>query len=707
MAIETEKPVAESKNDTLIREIREDYTYFRDYWRENHEEAKIDLRYVAGDPWDPEERRTREDNHRPVLCPDELDQYLNATINNLRQNPRGIKVDPKGDGATDANAEQRQAIIRNIEHDSIAQAAYTNAFSCAINCGMGFFRVNTQRTKKGSAEVEPRIRIISNPLSVLLDPNAKEADFSDQKRCFVLDVIRQSDFNRLYPNAQKQSFSPDDMAVAPDWFDGQNVILAEYWRIDGYDGEGEGGNVIQYITNGVEILETNKWVGSWIPIVPVLGKEVYVPKGGQMARMYYSMIRKARGAQMMLAYIASQEAEEYGMAPRTPFVGYVGQFETDRDSWDTLNKVPRSYVQVDPMVDQGNGQPLPLPTRPQFIPNAQAYEIGKESWRRSVQSAMGIVPLPTAAQRQNEKSGIALEKIQTQQSIGSYHFTANFELSLQNAGKQINELITLVLDTSRQIAGRNPNDTQTLLHVVPSGDPMPSEAKPEDVFTPDKGEFDVTISTGPSYQSQREAAADFADQLLSQMAPLIPVLGQRALQLIALAIKLRDVGPLGDEMADIISPQGDSSVPPQAQAMIQQAQQQMQLLQSEVQKLNMEKQSKAWEAQGKLQQIAAQHQADMLLEQQKMQTQIAVAEIQTKAQIVTEREQELGRLESQFHDQAHDISKQAHQHAHEQRMSVQEAQQDQAAAEQDAANASMQSAQDAAQSQTSAQPEQV
>src|SRR6185437_14344989 len=114
-------------------------------------------------------------------------------------------------------------------------------------------------------------------------------------------------------------------------------------------------------------------------------------------------------------------------------------------------KIPRAYVQADPIVD-GSNNLLALPSRPQFTPNAQAYEIGKESWRRSIQAAMGITPLPTAAQRQNEKSGVALERIQTQQAIGSFHFTANFKLSVQNAGEQINELVTEILDTPRQIA---------------------------------------------------------------------------------------------------------------------------------------------------------------------------------------------------------------------------------------------------------------
>jgi hypothetical protein len=138
---------------------------------------------------------------------------------------------------------------------------------------------------------------------------------------------------------------------------------------------------------------------------------------------------------------------------------------------------------------------------------------------------------------------------------------------------------------------------------------------------------------------------------------------------------------------------------------VAQAQQQVQQLQAELQKLNFEKQAKVTESQGKMQQIQLQHQADMALEDKKLQTQIAVAEIQTKAQIVTEREQMLGKLESQFHDQAHDMGKQKDAHAHQVAMAVVQAHQQAAAADQQAANTSAQSAQDAAQSQAAASTE--
>lgn len=684
----------ETPKEKLIREIRDDYSYFKEYWRENYEEAKVDLRYVSGDPWEADERQKREDNGRPVLSPDELDQYLNATINNLRQNPLGIKVEPKGSGATDEDAERRQAIIRNIEYDSIAQAAYTNAFSCAINCGFGFFRVTTKKVSKDN-EVEPRIKIIGNPMSVMLDPNAKEADYSDQKRCFVIDVLRTSDFVRAYPTAEKKSFSVEDMQAAPDWFESaENIVVAEYWRIDGYDEDGQGGKVTQYITNGLEILETREWAGSRIPIIPVLGKETYVPRGGKMARMFYSMIRKARGPQMMLAYIASQEAEEFGMSPRAPFVMYQGQVsDANTDAWTNVNKIPRGWLDVQ-MPDWWEPQwgPPPLPQRPQFTPNAQAYEVSREAWRRQVQSAMGITPLPTAAQRQNEKSGVALQRIENQQAIGSYHFTANFKLSLQNAGTQLNELITEVIDTPRQIAGRGQDDEQKLIHVVPGGQQPPEGVNPEDTFNPSAGEFDVTISSGPSYQSQREAASDFVDQIVQQIDAL-PIAPQAKASILALGVKLKDIGPLGDQMAKILDPQNGEPVPPQAQQMIAQLQQQLQVAHDMGAKLFQKVQELEFDKKAQI----TKGQTDIQLKQMDIEARVAVAQIETKAQDISQRLDVVSDLMQQFLQMRHESVMQDQQAQNAQQLASQQAQAASQQSSQDAAEASSQSMQDAGQ----------
>jgi len=668
-------------DEELLREIREDFTYFRDFWTDNHNEWKTDLKFVSGDPWDPDAREEREDNSRPVLSPDELGQYLNAAINNLRQNKRAIKVNPTGQGATDKDAERRAAIIKGIEYKSNAQSAYTNAFENAINCGMGFFRVTT-KIISDEGEVNPWIKIIENPLSVLLDPNAKEADFCDQKRCFVMDVLRKRDFARKYPKAQKRSFEADDVKIAPDWFQAENILVAEYWRVDGYDENGEGGKVTQYITNGLEILEKNDWPGSWIPIIAVTGKKMLVPRGNEIKIMYASMIRLARGPQKMLAYIASQEAEEFGMAPRAPFVGYVGQFETDKDSWELLNKVPRAYVQADPVVDEATSSILPLPARPAFTPNAQAYEIAKESWRRSIQASMGITPLPTAAQRQNEKSGVALDKIQSQQAIGSFHFTDNFDRAIENAGRQVNELITLVMDTPRQVGVRQPDDTHDMMHVAPGGQGAPPDVAPEDTFDPTKGEFDVTISTGMSYQSQREEASAFVDTLIGEMANL-PLPPQAKATLLARAISLKDIGPIGDELAKIIDPQGDGEpVPPQAQQMIAQLQQQLQALNAACQHYEQKIQELEFEKKAGL----VKNQGEYAVAKLKIEAGLAEAEINTKAQNLSERMEFVGDLIKQLIEQQHEKQMAAQEAAHAQDLQQQQGEQQSQLADQQAEN---------------------
>ena len=64
---------------------------------------------------------------------------------------------------------------------------------------------------------------------------------------------------------------------------------------------------------------------------------------------------------------------------------------------------------------------LPLPQREAFTPNFQEYEIAKDTSRRAIQAAMGISSLPTVVRRDNEKSGIAIGRIQNSKALGSYH----------------------------------------------------------------------------------------------------------------------------------------------------------------------------------------------------------------------------------------------------------------------------------------------
>jgi hypothetical protein len=90
----------------------------------------------------------------------------------------------------------------------------------------------------------------------------------------------------------------------------------------------------------------------------------------------------------------------------------------------------------------------------------------------------------------------------------------------------------------------------------------------------------------------------------------------------------------------------------------------------------------------------------LALEDKKLLTQIAVAEIETKAQILSEREAAVNALESQLHDQAHGLALAQQQHANAQQIAQMQAQNQSAQSAQDAAQQ-----QDAQAQQQQAQPE--
>lgn len=674
-------------DEKLLQQIREDFAYVKSYWSHDHDEAQKDMNFVACIP--PTEF-SEDRKGRPCIWPDEISQYVKQFNNNLRQTKRSIKISPRSEDAEDQDAEHRQAYIRGIEYASKAQSVYSTASESAAQCAFGFWKI-ILRVTGPKGEQEPRIKRIQNWASVFPDPDAEEADFSDSNIYFLLGpAMRPSNFLRKYPNAKKRSFTSTDQELAPLWFNGGNIVLAEYWtreKIDKEDGETRY-KVTQRITNGLEILETNEWIGSWIPIIGVFGEELYIRDGGQSKRRFLSLIRRARAPQQMLAYIASQEAEEFGMAPRAPLLVIKGS--VDPVQWKNAHKIPTSYLEweIPPDWNAQTMGPVPPPNRQPFVPNAQAYEISRESWRRAIQAAMGLTPLPTSAQRQNEKSGIALEKIQNQEAVGSYHITDNFVRALGNSGMQLNELITKLAELDslpKQVLGKDQKDEDMILNVAPRVPPTggtppaaPAAVQPgmppldpasehldeSDQFFAHRGQFEVTVSDGPSYQSQREEASSFADTLL-QTLPALQMPPEITKAVLAIAVKLKNIGTYGDEIADLLSPPDPNNLPPQAQAIIAQMKGQMQQMQQEIQKLMLEKMGKVTEIQGRIK-LAEQEGAVRMAEADKdRETKLAVAEVMTKAQSISERMDIVMDLMKQMHAQAHDLATQQLQQQHE------------------------------------------
>jgi hypothetical protein len=449
--------------------------------------------------------------------------------------------------------------------------------------------------------------------------------------------------------------------------------------------------------------------------VPVFGKELWVDYGTGAERVLLSLVTLARDPQKALAYVMSSMLESCGQIPKASWVGYVNQFETDKLAWESSNHQYHPFLQADPVTDQSTGQLLPLPQRVQITPDFGSYSIGTDICRRAIQAAMGIAPLPTAAQRSNQKSGVAIQKVQAEQAIGSYHLVDAYERAIKLTGRIMNNWLAEVDLGETEKPVRLADGKHQLVKIntdtpVSAKDGAPIQAgsvTTEDGDTyhfpiaDDKGRYQVTISTSPSSDSQRDDARDFVANSLVPNLKALPIGPQQAAQILANSIRMMQLGPMGDQMADIVSPQNNNQAQQMAQMQQQQAQmqEQFQKMQQELQKLQLEKAGKVVEIQGKM--ALQQQDAQVRLTEANLDraTKLEVAEIGTKAQKDSERTQLFGELESQFHDQAHDIALQKDQQAHDQALAQQQHQQQLEQSQQAAQNQSAQSAQDAQQNQ--------
>jgi hypothetical protein len=708
-------------NETLLKEIRDRFDDYLSEWKDIRDEANEDMRILADGPWTEKERRDREAADRPCISYDELGQYTSQTVGDMRQNKRAIKVTPRGNGATDQTAEKRAGMIRDIEYESHAQTAYQIAFDSMIKCSMGAWILGTQYCTEEGAEQELTVSPIANIDSLLLDPYAKKPDWSDMDDAYLLDSYSEKAFLKRWPDAEIRSFEGEMMELAPAWISAMRLQVAAYWKLDkvfrrrlwlgdpdnptavykdelpkGYslqdsavvfkDDKGEKqsiaivsqrktekSTVCQYITNGVEILETNPQKWKEIPIIPIFGPEEYVDDGAGRRKRLLSMVRKARGAFKSYCYVRTNEVEIIGLVPKVLYMGYEGQFNT-KTEWDKVNKVAIPFGEVKAQTTATGQAILPLPERQLYDPPVQALEMAASSFRMAIQSAMGIgngMVSGKGNQSLDAKSGKAIDAMDRQEAQGTYAYFSNFEKGLERTGRMLEDALDWCYDTPRDVGSRAPDDTYSSLKI---NQPVKDAQGNVSQFNTDDGDHGTTISVGPSEQSTRDAADDFVNTIMEM--PNAPP------KAIALGIRLKNLGPIGDELAKVFDPQ-DAGPDPQ---------QQIGQLTQELQKAHAFGQAEFQKNQTKQPEIDAKIAIAKMQEETKRVLGLATINAQ---QAQKKLDAELGIVDTKV-DQAHDIGMENLKHGNKKELAAGQQAHEQAAqaSDQTADAASQDSAQD-------------
>ena len=517
------KALPDKEADAILEEARARFKLAIEAESENRKSALDDLKFLNGEQWSDEAAKLRKG--RPQLTINRLPQFVRQVVNEQRKTRPAIDVIAADSKAAKPTADMLQGLVRHIERTSRAKIAYDNAFEYAVSCGIGHFRVTTKYCDEASFDQEIVIDRIANPFTVYRDPMSKEPDHADDRFTFVTDLMTPEDFETEYgfkPTSIEDAGEGDDIQ---DWYEGEQVRVAEYWRVIHEDVEvhalasgrvvegaidkamraqleasGDGviksrssrkARVEQYLITVDKVIQRSEWAGKYIPIITVIGGEMNI--GGKVTLT--SLVRFAKDPARMYNYWASAETEVVALQPKAPWVAPEGSFDDHEAEWARANTENTAYLEYKPI----SGQPGP---QRQFFPGVpQGIREGRMAAAEDIKAVIGMYDASLGA-RSNETSGVALKARQQEGDTSTYHYIDNQARAIEQCGRVIIDLIPHVYDTPRAVRILGPSDEQEMAVINQVFiDPQTGQEYLHDLKL---GKYDVAVRVGPSFESKRQ-----------------------------------------------------------------------------------------------------------------------------------------------------------------------------------------------------------
>ena len=620
-------PRAKDSDEDVLKEAKarfERCVGWESAWRTR---ALFDTRFANGDSqngwqWYSNAGTMTDRGERPTLTYNQVRQHNLQVINDARQNKAQIKVTPVGGHASYEAAQVFSGIIRRIEYVSKAVDAYSTATYHQVESGLGYVRVDTDYTDGNSFDLDLFIRRVANPLSIYMDPDAKEYDKSDANFAFVFEDIPRDRYEEEY--GKEDNVAPATLEHSDGWNDKDHVRIAEYWRRN-LNNETlhrlRDGTVVRdsaipaefrdqvkamivqsrdvaepeiewFKLAGNKIIDREQWLGKYIPIVPFIGEETVIE--GEMDRKGHT--RAQIDAQRIYNYWASAAVEQVALQTKTPYVARADAIEGRTEQWATANVKNWSVLVYNGIDEAGN--PIPPPSRVEPPTMAQAYIQGMTIARQDLMSVTGQYQAELGMPS-NERSGIAIQQRQRQGDTATYHYIDNQAKGIRQIGRILLDLIPKIYDTRRVVMTLAEDGTENKAMIAPDmpdahqyigqqpngappGPISPAEAQkqqedpaqpdPAIIFNPNVGTYDVEADVGPSYGTQRQEAANAFSQIMQQ--------NPAAFQIVGDFWAANSDFPGADELAERLKrglpPNYKAGPDPQVMAISQQAQQMQQ-----------------------------------------------------------------------------------------------------------------------------------
>jgi hypothetical protein len=550
----------------LMSRIRKFYDEGVGAWEENRRMHSEDLNFAynseAQGQWDPVVLQNR--RGKPCYTFNRCLQPINIVVADMRQTRPAGKVRPASDGASEPVADIFGGLCRSIEQCSRADGIYKEQFKFAVAGGFGAWRLMpVYMTDDGDGAFDQVIRLINiaNPQTVVWDPQCADACAGDANRCIVAERIAEEIYDQLYKDGDGQSFNISRDSYG--WFTDKEVRIAEYFeRIprEKKIAKMTDGSVVDYdadlraqerhfdeqgITHeefGVTRVAKDKqgrpmvrstvvWQVMWvkvdgsnvlegpyyydwkrIPVVRCPGRYINI----EGRKKFQSLIRHAKDPQRSYNSRASDMIERSALLPKAPYLVTETMIKGYENEWNQANTQSRPYLPYN--VDKNAPEAMPHRMEPLDLPQG-ALALAQMAIQ-DIQATIGYFdPALGNAEDMNRVSGKALVQHTKRSDLGSFEFIDGFSDALQLTWEMMIDMIPTVYDSERveRIIGHDGVEKMVTINQSQDGT--------EDLINDlSKGDYDVEVTIGPSYQSARQEALDMLIGVMEALPNQAPVI---------------------------------------------------------------------------------------------------------------------------------------------------------------------------------------
>jgi hypothetical protein len=534
--LDSEKP-----SEDRFYEIRQRFKDAESAVVSMYQQAQDDVRFafVPGNQWDTHMSALR--GGRPRYEFNYLRQTIKQVLNDNRRNTPTIRVSPV-ENSDKEGAELRQGLIRNIEMQSNADVAYDWGSMYAIAGGFGCWAVGTRYSDDDTFDQDIYIKRIENPFSVFFDPCSREIDRSDARYAFEVDSMSRQEFRQKYPDKEIKSFDsglPSGLYY-DGWYSKENVRVCRYWAkhreektiyrlsdgrvvdaesfdlvreqaanppVDPMTGQPAyppvtvvAQRVVEYdritveLLSGDETLEgPTEWAGKYIPLVPVWGDTVNID--GEF--FWNGMVRPSRDSQIMINFSQSNMVEVVASQPKAPYMVTATMIQGYENEWQNMAVDNPPVLPYNPDPEAPGIAPSRL--QPPALP-AGWFDLNRQNVE-NLKATSGVHDA-SLGNRSNETSGRAILARQHEGDVANFNYSDNIAKAIQYTGVIINDLIDKIYTTEREIRILGEANEEKYIRV---NRPVWDEAAQrwEKVNDLSKGKYDVTVTVGPSFTTQR------------------------------------------------------------------------------------------------------------------------------------------------------------------------------------------------------------